>query len=114
MLERFDNECTASTPSVPASSAVTGAGGLTVGVVGELGVALVAGDDDAPARVPTRPHRASRAGDATAPVGLLGSLSQSTSARSASAGSTAAEVEVPLLVDRHRHRPQAGERAPIS
>ena len=68
----------------------------------ELDVALVARDDDAARRGPTPPIARKRAASATDPVGLPGSFTQSTSARSASSAET-----------RSRSRCQAGvERAP--
>ncbi len=58
---------------------------------------------------PTRRHRPCPRDVATAPVGLLGSLSQSSEGAVGVGGIDAVEVEVPLVVDGHRHRAHPGE-----
>ena len=101
MFERFDSECTASTPS----SAGTERGDRLT--AGELGVALVGRDHDAGARAHATAPATSRPAPPAA-VGLPGSFVQSSRARPASS-SLIAEVEVPLGVERHRHRAQPRE-----
>ena len=110
MFERFDNECTTSTPSLPACERGDRRGGRAVGVVGELGVALVAGDDDAPRPGPLdRVEHPLRRGDGTGGVARVVEPEQQRAV--GVGGIDAAQVEVPLVVDRHRHRTQARRAA---
>ena len=83
-------------------------GRRAVGVVGELGVALVARDDDAALARPGD-DRGDASRPIVAPVGLPGSLSHSSEAALGVGGRDAVEIGMPVGVERHGHRAQARE-----
>ncbi len=108
MLERFESECTARTPSSPDWSTVVGIGRLAVGSAGELRVALVASDDDAALPCP-RDDR----GDAFGPhrrAGGVGGIVEPQDQTAFGVGRRDPfEVGKPVGVEWHRNRPQTRE-----
>ena len=112
MFDRFDRECTARTPSAGRERGDR-LGGVALVIEGELGVALVARDDDAAISGPVdlAGQRVGGRGDASR-VGWV--VEPDEEGPLGIRWRHAGEVGAPVRIDRNRHRPETREGGPIA